>query len=162
MPTKTKKIKKKNTPKETAEIQQVETPRVCRLYAFSKLFKRELKHLENSTDLREKLLFEQINEKIYERSTASREEMSQILSDEWKAYSLDLACFDLFDSQGTPYRVAYLVKNDKMMFLKVGPRRDFYDQMTGPVYRQLMQEANEFLSNPCAKAVNDDRQHKKE
>jgi len=162
LPTKTKKIKKKNTPKETAEIQQVETPRVCRLYAFSKLFKRELKHLENSTDLREKLLFEQINEKINESSTASREEMSQILSDEWKAYSLDLACFDLFDSQGTPYRVAYLVKNDKMMFLKVGPRRDFYDQMTGPVYRQLMQEANEFLSNPCAKAVNDDRQHKKE
>ena len=165
--TKTKKVKKQNVQSVQSDVQQeempkIENPKVCRLYAFSKLFKRELMDLENSTDLRERLLFAQINEKIHERATASREKMSQILSEEWKAYSLDLACFDLVDSQGTPYRVSYVVKNDRMMILKVGPRRDFYEQMKGPVYKQLMQEANEFLSNPCVQAVNGDIQNKKE
>ena len=128
-----------------SEIPDPVLPKVRRLCGYSKLFKRDMKHLENSTDVREKMLFEQINEKIEERCTASREDMSKILSEEWKVSSLDLACFDLFDSQGTPYRVSYIVKNDRMMVLKMGPRRDFYNEMTGSAYRQLMQEANEFL-----------------
>ena len=135
-------------------------PKVRRLCAYSKLFKRDMKHLESSTDAREKDLFNQVKEKIEERCTASRENMQKILSDEWKTASLDLACFDLFDSQGTPYRVGYLVKNDRIMILKIAPRRDFYDEMTGSSYRQLMQEANEFLfaNNTCINS-GDDKQH---
>ena len=146
-----------NTPEPTLPI----LPKIRRLCGYTKLFKRDMKNLENSTDLREKILFEQVKEKIEERCTASREDMRKILSEEWKVSSLDLACFDLFDSQGTPYRVAYVVKNDRIMILKFGARRDFYNEMSGTTYRQLMQEANEFLFNDSRspKTPNSDHQH---
>ena len=138
------KVKKETKSQEENVPLEPVLPKICRICGYTKLFSREMKRLEASSDAREKDLALQIKEKIKERCTASRDEMSKILSEEWKTSSLDIACFELSDSQGTPYRVGYVVKNDRIMLLKVAPRRDFYTEKEGQ-YDQLMQEANAFL-----------------